>query len=98
MTTPKTATEHHLVASGTGGADTPPMLMVRSDPGGTLAGICTFTWHSPMKPGVKPENDTGAATAPILAVAWFGEVGWRLVEDAGCPVTMAPATGPNPVA
>ena len=96
--TPKTATEYHLVASGTGGADTPPMLMVSSDPGGAFAGICTFTWYSPMKPGVKPENDTGAAMAPILAAAWSGDVGCRLVVDAGLPVTMAPATGPNPVA
>jgi len=33
-----------------------------------------------------------------MAVACFGVVGWRLVEDAGLPVTIAPLTGPRPVA
>jgi len=74
------------------------MAMVRDDPGGTFAGICTFTWYNPMKPGVKPENCTGALMPPILAVAGFGDVIWRLVVDAGCPSTIAPLTGPNPVA
>jgi len=47
---------------------------------------------------VKPEKNTLAGILPNMAVACFGVVGWRLVEDAGLPVTIAPLTGPRPVA
>jgi hypothetical protein len=74
------------------------MAMLKKEPLVVFAGICTFTWYRPVNPGVKPEKDTVAGTAPNAAVACCGVVGSRLVEDAGLPVTIAPLTGPSPVA
>ncbi len=51
------------------------MLMMRSEPEGTFAGTCTFTWYKPMKPGVRPEKDTVAGMPPSVAVAGCGVVG-----------------------
>ena len=51
----------------------PPKICLFTDSWfASSAGPAGSTWHSPTKPGVSPENDTGALMPPILAVAWLG--------------------------
>ncbi len=76
----------------------PPIEMVTgtafpvAEPAGTIA----FTWYSPIKPGVRPENTTSARAPPI------DTAGVLVVNDSGLAGVRTPVAGrfvtaPKPV-
>src|SRR5579871_4316005 len=75
----------------------PSVLSTRltSFPLGTFRGTCAFTWYNPAKPGVKPENDTFAATPPIIGTT-VESVCERGFDSAAAPVKGGLVTGPRP--